>query len=494
MITTAKHIIGKQLLEIQYNGHTDGIALQRTTETMLRNELLPQLEELLDRYDAVDEIISIDRLQLELKLDAGELERNLSGRIIREINKVLTQKIIQTSHVVKSDKETNTARFVKLLIFYLRNGYLPWWSHFTAGPENWHSFLYENLRASIPEPEWIALLAVIREENVRKRIAVQFDDACFLELLKEMPGIYTLWTAWRDDVQSIIEWLQQPVLQETFKVSYRLALLQLFSVPYSQDSNGSTHDKMSRQFIQMIKTKLEAVVFRNVHLKEKKPLPKKLKNSELKKTLTNINIPKSTTGYTIEIVPAEHTIQDKPASVAIRKEKSSPLIKTTEDPVYINNAGLVIVAPYLGHFFNRLELVKENKITDNGKTIALLHYMATGRTDFEEYETVLPKLLCGMNPEESLENKYQLMATEKGTAEELLQAVIDNWSILGKTSITGLRETFLQREGRLTNISGNWHLRVQQGPFDLLLDHLPWNIGTIRLSWMPFLLTVKWND
>lgn len=142
-----KHIIGKQFLDITYNGNTDGIALQRTTENMLRKELLPQLEALFDRYSPDDEIISIDRLALEFTLDSNDMENNLAQRIIEGLNEALARKIKD-----KSARPTPASKFVQLLIFYLRNGYLPWWSHFT-GTGNWHSFVLENLSASLPAYE-----------------------------------------------------------------------------------------------------------------------------------------------------------------------------------------------------------------------------------------------------------------------------------------------------------------------------------------------------
>ncbi|MFN8995648.1 MAG: contractile injection system tape measure protein, partial [Pseudomonadota bacterium] len=78
-------------------------------------------------------------------------------------------------------------------------------------------------------------------------------------------------------------------------------------------------------------------------------------------------------------------------------------------------------------------------------------------------------------------------------AEGLLGGIVANWTALGRTSVSGLRETFLQREGRLTLKDDAWHLLVEPHAFDMLLDRLPWSIATLRLAWMDRVLHVEWR-
>lgn len=75
----------------------------------------------------------------------------------------------------------------------------------------------------------------------------------------------------------------------------------------------------------------------------------------------------------------------------------------------------------------------------------------------------------------------------------MLQAVISHWNALGGTSVQGLRETFLQREGRLQRDEDAWRLRVAPRPFDMLLDRLPWGYATLKLPWMKEVLHVDWR-
>ena len=68
------------------------------------------------------------------------------------------------------------------------------------------------------------------------------------------------------------------------------------------------------------------------------------------------------------------------------------------------------------------------------------------------------------------------------------------WTVLMSTSPDGLREGFLQREGKLTlSDHGNWKLRVEQKSIDILLGYLPWGISMVKLPWMENLLVVEWT-
>jgi hypothetical protein len=79
--------------------------------------------------------------------------------------------------------------------------------------------------------------------------------------------------------------------------------------------------------------------------------------------------------------------------------------------------------------------------------------------------------------------------------EGLLAAVIQQWSALGKTSVAGLRDAFVLREGDLyPETGGGARLQVHKGAFDVLLDRLPWSLSPLRAPWMPAPLIVRWRS
>jgi len=125
--------------------------------------------------------------------------------------------------------------------------------------------------------------------------------------------------------------------------------------------------------------------------------------------------------------------------------------------------------------------------------IYLLYYLATRQTDPPEYELVLPKLLCGWPLNEAV-IPPDLPQTALDEAEHLLQTVINYWEVLKSTSPDGLREGFLQREGKLTRSDeSRWKLQVEQQAIDILLSRLPWGVSMVRLPWMDGLLIVEWT-
>lgn len=162
----------------------------------------------------------------------------------------------------------------------------------------------------------------------------------------------------------------------------------------------------------------------------------------------------------------------------------------------IGQAGIVLLHPFLRPYFEDVGLLQGDRFqtTDCQQTaIYLLHYLATRQTEPPEYELVLPKLLCGWPLNEAVIPPH-LPQTALDEAEHLLQTVINYWEALKSTSPDGLRQGFLQREGKLMRSGeSRWKLQVEQQAIDILLSRLPWGVSMVRLPWMDGLLTVEWT-
>uniref|UniRef100_UPI0035938511 contractile injection system tape measure protein n=1 Tax=Pricia sp. TaxID=2268138 RepID=UPI0035938511 len=167
-----------------------------------------------------------------------------------------------------------------------------------------------------------------------------------------------------------------------------------------------------------------------------------------------------------------------------------------ESPQFLKNAGVALLHPFLSSFFRKLKLVdvvEFKNFKSQSKAVLLIHFLATGEEKPKEYETLLPKLLCGMPVNLPLDHTLKLTKKEKKEADQLLQAAIDHWGALGNTSPDGLREGFLMRDGKLENGPTGWKLYVEQKAQDILLDKLPWNLSMIKLPWMKEILWVEWR-
>jgi hypothetical protein len=165
-----------------------------------------------------------------------------------------------------------------------------------------------------------------------------------------------------------------------------------------------------------------------------------------------------------------------------------------EDALFIDCAGIVLLHPFLPALFERLGVAADGALVQPDRALALLHFLATGATSAPEYALVLPKLLCGLPVDALSGPPVELTDAETTEASDLLAAVIGHWTALRGASSDALRGTFLTRPGKLSKRGDDDLLQVETQTFDILLDDLPWGIGTIRLPWMTRLLWVEWRN
>ncbi|WP_343631201.1 contractile injection system tape measure protein [Fluviicola sp.] len=163
---------------------------------------------------------------------------------------------------------------------------------------------------------------------------------------------------------------------------------------------------------------------------------------------------------------------------------------------FIDNAGLVLLAPFLPRLFSMLELTENGKFRDRDaqiKAIFLTQYAVFGDGEFPEYALQLNKLLTRFKTGIPIPRISVLTDEDKQTVDGMLEGVLQNWGRLANTSIAGLQEGFLRREGRLEELEDTFLLTVEAKGYDMLLDHVPWNFRTIKFSWMQKGLQVKWR-
>lgn len=162
---------------------------------------------------------------------------------------------------------------------------------------------------------------------------------------------------------------------------------------------------------------------------------------------------------------------------------------------YIENAGIVLLAPFLPVFFRTLGLTEGRKFKSRKhalKAVHLLQYLVTGKPVKHEYSLVFNKLLCGMQVNENIGEAVKLTKKEKAEAGQLIADAIAHWKTLKNTSVKYFREAFLQRDGILSKKENSWLLRVERKSYDLLLESIPWGISMVKLPWSKNLFHVEW--
>jgi len=185
--------------------------------------------------------------------------------------------------------------------------------------------------------------------------------------------------------------------------------------------------------------------------------------------------------------------QDKEGGPAMNDPEPAP---DPAEGIPVRNGGLVLLWPFLGRLFSRLQLTDgKNFLGDRelSRAIRLTEYLVTGRTDMEEHQLALNKVICGAPIDFEVPAELDITPEEADLGMKMIQGAIRNWEKLKTTKPDTFRESFLRREAILYRVDQRWELVVQRKPYDMLLDTLPWNITMIQLSWMPDRLVVQWK-
>jgi len=464
-VSAQPHIIRRQVLNVRCTGdNADGVRLQQETEQLYRTHILPGLVQLLDKYNTGDEVISIDTLSVALQhIRADSINISLAQQILGEVERQL-QQCLQKTDKRNTERYTAEERFLQCWLHFLQHGYLPWWAE-VKDNASWLAQLADFIEKA-PELLLQRLKEYVTDKNVVSRLAALPDERLFWSFFKRLTGWNDdLLQSLRHDEQLIHMTLQGVVSGNQFTHVFRGLLLSVCRQAYTQHL-------LTDFFACKLAEYLHSVTPRSLYVL--KPVP--LQTMALKDVLHNgtQRMDEATEPKSPDRGDEEPTLADK-------------------DRIYVNNAGVVLVAAYLPAFFARLELIKDNMITDLQRAVGLLHYIISGNEDYTEFEMVLPKILCGITPGAAVSVGYLLTDNEKILADELLEAVVGHWEALKTTSANGLRSAFLQREGILSFNSDTWQLRVQEQSIDVLLDYLPWSISIIRLPWMQHLLQVSWR-
>ncbi len=158
--------------------------------------------------------------------------------------------------------------------------------------------------------------------------------------------------------------------------------------------------------------------------------------------------------------------------------------------------GLVLLGPYLPSLFNEAGYLNEENTFINKeaayRAVFLLHYICTGKTKAPEYALPLHKLLCGLPFNKSIPKSIRLTKKEKQEADELLDAMAEQWTSLRSPYGDAIRQNFMQRTGIIERKDNAWLVRIQRTSLDILMDSLPWSISVIRLPWIQHLIQTEW--
>lgn len=478
------------------------LPLQDRFSVFNNNELLPALAKACDQLVKPGQRIRIDSLEIDVgAVSIDKLESTLREKIVEQFENQLREMVIKNPMLVEtvpdvrdipSVEETETkhelSTKIDLFLFFLEQGTIPWWYSVTAF--NTKDIAKEVLSHS-PRLFLKKIVPLLHSRNTRLRLVDTLTDKQIQQLI-DPDNKFDLKHLWKE-----------------IKLSFNLG----FFAPHTFNKirliifEGILSELSLKENIAQRPKRLKTAILQSLFNLRLKPLSGFLKSGKIpfKKIKENTLLSKLTEDLSRrELEPlfknlAAATIDKDEVATLIRPEtedKSSPLKKIRENTfIEINNAGVIILWPYLEMFFKELDLVKNKTFIDEPsrwKAVQLLHYLAFGSEVSEEHEWALNKVLCGMQTSDFVPEEFELSNEEREECNNLLKSVVRNWKALKNTSAEGLQQAFLQRNGLLKNDPDGYLIEIERTAIDVLLDKLSWSISIIKLPWNKGLIHIKW--
>lgn len=454
----ATHIINKVFFEVNTNSSKKAFALKDNLSVFLKRELFPAIERYFDKQNRAlsDITLRFDKIEIEINqadiTDLGNLKHiifeKLKNKVDLEIQNATSPTEDQNKLVVLSKNKSRLDAF----IYFLQTGSKPWWQNNIS-----RLFDVKGIETIITETAFSSrFFEVLAFKVARQRLINQFSDNVLVLLLSTINSEKT------SSKYKIFSTLQRSnavrkIFWETVIDAYR----------YSNNSK-----------VENMLNKLKAN--KSIDLKELEILENfaSIMTSDFISQKKKINVP----------IEKDDPLTEDPE---VKAEK----VEVLNESQYINNAGLVLMHPFLKQFFINAKLAdSKGSLIQSKKEVAvhLLHYLCTKKEQQLESELVLEKFLCGYPLNKTMQRFIVLSDELKQMAEEVLQSAITHWKALKNTSPDGLRTGFLQREGKLMVENNACKIIVERKAQDVLLDKLPWNIHILKLPWRDDLIFVEW--
>jgi Contractile injection system tape measure protein len=482
------HIIQKNIIEIELPASEDAFIWQETLVRLCEEKMEKILEDLLDELDSPNATISIDQIHIELE---NISTKNFEKQFLEAFKTAIRIELIEKINVEKQFFSVLPNEFLlsqksefQLFIYFLKNGTFPWWAKADSIAEIENKIIQylsyeskENLRRILAE--------TFKNENVRRRFVFQFTENFQSNFLHFFDIKY----------EQIIGFFEA-VFMEVSKLLYQ--------------ENYSKKEVNKLIKIELLNNIIEgkvlniSILFENIfyQLNSKSSLINQKTAVEIEDFIQKITFvfqeKKQTYSINSENIDFEvfkdniFAKNTEKKVTSINKSSKENQAETIEG-IYINNAGLVLLAPFLSEYLKACEAVQKEELIDKDLAIHAIQYLITGKQETPENELVLNKILCGIPIETEIVLAVELSEEIKAEAKKMLEAVIFYWDILQDTSIEGLRNSFLKRKGKIsTKSDGDWLLQVEQEGYDMLLGHLPWTYSIIKLPTMNKTLWVEW--
>ncbi|OQZ04845.1 MAG: hypothetical protein B6D34_01040 [Candidatus Brocadia sp. UTAMX1] len=493
MHTSLHHRIKKQYLHVELNGtEAEGLALQRRLPDLIRHSLMPIIEQVLERFSPREGHLFIEKLEIDVgTLMLDQVEHKLAGSVAQALEKSLCGYIspvkLSATAIPGNIRHTTEQQSIsEVLIYFLKTGCLPWSFRLTDGATleqvilgSWREAEKSGVDPLTGHDEMLRTLA---DAIVRKRLVRQFSPV-LLETLVSL-----LSSEGRSVMANVLQIIRSSAIPSVDRKYFERVLWETVFAKLAE-GHALTSTELIREAWRVIP--VTATGYAELARVLKLHWPDATRRTPPRRSgLDKTSIAGGHTEAEEEIY-FESVVENLPGPD--KKSVIRSAHPDAEEGLYIENAGLVLLHPFLPQFFTGLGIAGEDKLLQPERALCLLHFLATGQIIAPEHDLILPKILCNVPLEMPVESDVALTLVEQEEAAALLAAVIRHWDALRNTSADGLRGAFLLRPGKVSLRGADWLLIVESRGFDVLLDRLPWAISMIKLPWMERMLWVEWK-
>lgn len=540
-----KNIIKKLTVEIDTNSMEQGLQIKDDIDGFLELHIYPKIDTYLNSKIPDNELWRIENLKMEIDLDSTGSIKEISPVIISklapELNRIQTEnKSFQPSNSgISSIKRSNATAFFD----FLKNGRYPWWlqgdlpipisdlegmdkadfqSQFQTVTQSTttlyrlvHQFdyLYLNKIYLLFYSEKDTSTTIRRFDFdfiVEKSLKPRFWKAVFEQNFEAIPAVFreiilskskwvTLSTSPKTEKKTPALFLPKKMekilfellqfCNENLEIPIRISASKSLENAFSFELSTSTQSALESNKITVKKiTDLRAGLASQKGIKN---ALKKGRKQELEHGLI-FKFSESDSEEKITVNSAEK-LPDILPKIALKKDEFDQDF-VPEEGVLLGNAGLVLLHPFLKHFFINMDLLSGKEVSPEKQDLAahLLHYVATKNEQPSEHELLFEKYLCNIPALQPVDRFIELTKEQKKSCDELLEAVLNHWSGLRTNAVDALRSEFLMREGKLSLKEDAHKLFLPRKTQDILLDTLPWNLHLVKLPWKKNMLYVEW--
>ncbi|QJW89141.1 hypothetical protein HNV11_06915 [Spirosoma taeanense] len=545
MTALNRHIIQRQTVWLDTPGLEPPFALQERVSAYCRHQLPAVLETLFDQLADADTTIRLDQLIIDAgRLSAQNLEEELTQQVIRQIETAFGQNSDSMNGSAAGFYRLNrNEQMAQQLRYFLQKGLLSAWmdtrdfaqvdawlrtpaavpfrselrSMLSTNPDQLRRFMGHSSN------ETLVMLAFSEEENVSDETIRQLLTSTHsltqqpVTVLHERYWGAVLTVAVRKGTMTFADSLRTLQQIAAPAESARAFFGQMLSLlPQQHISPGSTVKNQLVQTLTQLLAGTPSAGRSSIDQQGPIDIPSPVAPSDGEDQTQTYPYSEEaedrletrpaqpdrepTTFLTDEYDTEQDVLLSQPAYPS--PEQPRPVKKASrevdaEEGLFVPMAGVVLLHPFLVTLFSEMSLLTTNRQWADeaaaARAVQRLAFLATGQEYCPEYEMPLLKFLCGIPVETVVSPQLSLTDTDRQLTTELLEAVIKHWNALGNVSPDGLREAFLQREGKLVQTETGWRLTVERKTLDILLGRLPWGFSMIKLPYMPDLLVVDWN-